>query len=455
MFLGVPRSLVMRLGWTTLGYGTVQVIRLLNNVILTRLLAPPIFGVMSLVNAIRTGIELLSDVGIVQNIVSNRRGAEPDFQDTAWSLQVGRGLLLGFCCILLARPLGHFFNSSDLTNILPLASLFFIFTGFGSTAHGLVQKELKIARFSMFEVGLAIITLVIHVSVVLITPTIWGLILASVMTGGAAMIITYLYIPGMRHRFMIDAVVARQLFRFGKWVFLSSIVYFFAMNFDRLYFAKQITFGQLGVYGIAKGLADMFSSFVVRCGNSVLFPTIAAAGLAPVDLRRKMLRGRRTLLGAAAVGIGIFLALAPAVVGLLYDARYQDAGRIVQILCVGLWFNTLTQTNDSILLGLGRAAYPALSNSAKLLTYVVGVPLAFTFAGFTAAIAVISVGEMVKYAALWALSHKEHLRFGRDDLALTLVFVTSALAMSELARAAGLGRGSIDVHALLRATAGF
>jgi O-antigen/teichoic acid export membrane protein len=183
----------------------------------------------------------------------------------------------------------------------------------------------------------------------------------------------------------------------------------------------------------------------------VLFPTIAAAGLAPVDLRRKMLRGRRTLLGAAAIAIGIFLALAPMVVSLLYDARYQDAGRIVQILCVGLWFSTLTQTNDAILLGLARPAYPALSNSAKLLTYVVGVPLAFIFAGFTAAIAVISIGEMVKYAALWALSHKEHLRFGRDDLALTLLFVISAMGMTELVRAIGLGGGSIDLHSLVRA----
>src|SRR6476661_9681345 len=102
MILGVPRSLVVRLGWTTLGYGAVQALRLLNNVILTRLLAPPIFGLMALINAIRTGVELLSDVGLLQNIVSNPRGAEPDFRDTAWTLQAGRGLLLGLVCILMA-----------------------------------------------------------------------------------------------------------------------------------------------------------------------------------------------------------------------------------------------------------------------------------------------------------------------------------------------------------------
>ncbi len=66
MFLGVPKSIIVRLGWMTVSYGTVLVLRLLNNVILTRILAPPIFGLMALVNAIRTGVELLSDVGIMQ-----------------------------------------------------------------------------------------------------------------------------------------------------------------------------------------------------------------------------------------------------------------------------------------------------------------------------------------------------------------------------------------------------
>ena len=86
MFMGVSKSMVVRLGWMGLGYGSVQVLRLVNNVILARLLAPPILGLMAVVNSIRTGVELLSDVGIMQNIISNSRGEEPDFYDTAWTI---------------------------------------------------------------------------------------------------------------------------------------------------------------------------------------------------------------------------------------------------------------------------------------------------------------------------------------------------------------------------------
>jgi O-antigen/teichoic acid export membrane protein len=450
MFLGVPKSMVVRLGWMTVSYGTVQVLRLLNNVILARLLAPPILGLMAVVNAIRTGVELLSDVGIMQNIISSPRGDDPLFYDTAWTLQALRGLVLAALCMLLAVPIARFFNFPELKAILPVASLFFVFNGFDSTARPLVQKQLQVARLSFFDIAIGVISLVAHVTLALITPTVWALVLGSVVTGAATMIGSFLFIPGLRHRIIIDPDCARQLLKFGRWVFFSSIVYFFAMNFDRLYFAKQITLSQLGVYGIARSLADMVSLFVARASSFVLYPTVAAAGLAPVELRQRLLRGRRTLLFGAALGMGAFLSLSEIIVRLLYDARYAEAGWILPLLCVGVWFGILTSTNDSILMGLARPAYPALSNAAKLITYLIGVPLAFYLYGFVAAVAVISAGELVKYVALWALSHKEHLRFGRDDLMLTLTFVTTALLVGEITRILGFGGGvqSIVPHLL-------
>jgi O-antigen/teichoic acid export membrane protein len=450
MYLGVPKSMVVRLGWTALSYGAVQFLRLINNVVLARLLAPQIFGLMAIVNAIRTGVELLTDVGISQNIISNERGEDPAFYNTAWTLQVFRGLSLAVACFLLAQPIALFFGQPELTPVLRVAALFFVFNGFDSTARGLLGKRLEVARYSRFEVYVTICAVAAQVAIAFITRSVWALVLGSVVTGAVSLVASFMFIPGLRHRFMIDRESAAQLLRFGKWVFLSSVVYFLAMNFDRLYFAKQITMSQLGIYGIARALADMVTVFVARASTSVLYPTVAAAGLAPADLRQRLLRGRRTLLTMAAVGMGAFFGLSETIVSVLYDPRYAFAGQILPILCIGVWFGILTSTNDSILMGLARPAYPALSNSAKFITYLVGVPLAFHFYGFIAAIAVISAGELVKYVALWALSHKEHLRFGRDDLVLTILFAVTGALVWEAVRRLGLGTGAGNWHAFLR-----
>ncbi len=106
----IPRQMVERLSWTTGSFGIIQLMRFANNVVLARLLSPPLFGLMLIVNSIRTGVELLSDVGINQNIISNRQGHTPEFYDTAWTIKVIRGVVLGAVCFASAGLFASFFG---------------------------------------------------------------------------------------------------------------------------------------------------------------------------------------------------------------------------------------------------------------------------------------------------------------------------------------------------------
>ena len=232
MVLGVPKSMLVRLGWVALTYGAVQFLRLLNNVILTRLLEPSVFGLMSLVIAIRVGMELVSDLGVTQNIVSNPRGHQAQFYDTAWTLHSSRNLILAVLCFLLAGPFAAFLGHPELALILPVASLFFVLSGFESTTRGVLHKEIKVARLGVYEVGLAGVSIVAQVGSALVFRNVWAVIVGMMVTSSATLVATYFLMPGTRHRFIVDPQSARELLHFGKWVFLSSIVYFFAMNFD-------------------------------------------------------------------------------------------------------------------------------------------------------------------------------------------------------------------------------
>lgn len=421
MLGGVPRALIIRLGWAGGSYGGVQILRLVNNVVLARLLSPQLFGLMLIVNSVRTGIELLSDVGIAQNIVSNRRGAEPSFYNTAWTIQFIRGALLAAICIFFAQSFAEFFEAPELAAIFPVMAIALLFGGLQSSSRGLLEKRQEISRIAVADVTVAAISLIAHVALAIVMPSIWALVLGSLIASAAAMIASYLLIPGLKHRFMIESGYAREVFRFGKWIFASSVIYFAAMNFDRLYFAKQISLTDLGVYSIARSLADMVSSFVVHAGNLLIFPAVAAIDASPQEIRAKVLKGRRTVLLLAAAALGTFVALSDLVVDLLYDDRYSNAKMIVPILLLGTWFAVLCAVNEAILLGTGRPAYTAFGNASKLLTYVVAVPLAFYLYGFHVAVLVLSAGEVVRYLVLWAASRRAHLAFLRTDTVLTIV----------------------------------
>jgi O-antigen/teichoic acid export membrane protein len=83
-------------GWSIAGYGLSQTIRLGSNLVMTRLLAPEMFGVIAIAMMVTVILSMLSDIGLRQNIVQSRRGDDPAFLDTAWVVQVVRG----GCCTL-------------------------------------------------------------------------------------------------------------------------------------------------------------------------------------------------------------------------------------------------------------------------------------------------------------------------------------------------------------------
>jgi O-antigen/teichoic acid export membrane protein len=69
--------------FTVIGHVAGEGLRLLSNLLLTRLLFPEAFGLMAIATAVLQGARMLSDVGIRGSIVQHERGAEPAFTNTA------------------------------------------------------------------------------------------------------------------------------------------------------------------------------------------------------------------------------------------------------------------------------------------------------------------------------------------------------------------------------------
>ena len=444
----LSRTLLERLGWTTGGYAVVQALRLINNIILARLLAPELFGMMLLVTTIKIGVELFSDVGVGQNIVRSRNGEKPIFFDTAWTVQVGRGLLLGALFAGLSGPLARFYGDDTLRPVLLVASLFFVVDGFHSTARFLVQKRVDARRYATFEMSVTAVTTVAHVLLALASQSIWALVFGSLFGSCAYLVGSYLLIPGIRHRFVLDRPSLREILSFGKWVFLSSIVYFLAVNFDRLYMGRALGFEVLGLYGITRSLSDIFGQLAARFGGMLIFPLVSAASDDLADLRRRLSAKRPLLLLAAALGLGLFVSVSDLIVDFLYDDRYGAAAAMLPVVCLGVWFAILCAINEAVLLGIGRPSYIASGSTAKLAALLIGLPLAIPAAGVAGAICVIAASEAVRYVPIWVGERRLHLGFARRDAAVTLVFVAVIVASRGLLWSLGLASGLDSLFAL-------
>ncbi|MEM9581457.1 MAG: oligosaccharide flippase family protein, partial [Pseudomonadota bacterium] len=115
------------------GFGASQMIRLASNLILTRILFPEAFGMMALVMVFLQGLAMFSDVGVGPAIMQSKRGDDPSFLNTAWTIQVVRGFVLWIVAALLAWPIAVIYGEPQLLHLLPVAALTLVIAGFTPT----------------------------------------------------------------------------------------------------------------------------------------------------------------------------------------------------------------------------------------------------------------------------------------------------------------------------------
>src|SRR6056297_1388295 len=115
---GMAARAIRSAGFTAVKFGGQNFLRLASNLVLTRLLFPEAFGIMAIVQVVLGGVAMFSDIGIRASIVQNPRGDEPDFLNTAWTVQIIRGIFLGLIVFFSAGSVATFYEEQILADIL-------------------------------------------------------------------------------------------------------------------------------------------------------------------------------------------------------------------------------------------------------------------------------------------------------------------------------------------------
>ncbi len=423
-----------------MGYGSSQLLRFASNIVLTRLLIPEYFGVMALVNAFRQGLELFSDIGIAQNIVRSKRGDDPEFLNTAWSISILRGLLLWAVLVLLAYPISRFYEEPLLFNVLIVISIVTIARGLVSTKIYTLKRHLVIGKVTLFEFASQFVGVVTMVFVAWLYPSIWSLVIGAIVGQTFRSVLSYILFPGHQHKFVIQPEARKEIVSFGRWIFLSSIVMFLADQSDRLILGDKVSLRTLGVYNIAYMFASIPQQVMKQMSFKVIFPIVSKR----VDLPRKQLKRKinRQLWKLHSVLILMCLGLAgfgDLIINFLYDSRYQEAAWMMPLLALGSWFSALFFIADPCLLALGKSFYSAQSRVFRLVLIMVGIHVGFARYGILGAIAVVALADLPSYVASQYYLHREGLGSVLTDMKSTAVLVGLIALVFWIRSMVGLG----------------
>ena len=427
-------------GLVTISFALSQVVRLGTNIILAWLLAPAIFGVMTLINTLRTGVELLTDIGIRQNIVVSDHGGEPAFFNTAWTLQVIRGGGLMLIGLITAWPLSRLYGKPELFPILSLCSTIFLLVSLHSPGRVLMQRRREVGKVAAVDLAYQTISGLVSILFAMMMPTVWGMVWAMVVYTLISLAISFGLMDMRLLKPMIDQRHAKAILAFGKWIFVSSLIFFFGTNFDRLYLPTAIPIALFGVYGIARVVGDAATILMQKIGEIIIVPAAARLGDGMAEQLPRIRRIRRWGLLAIGAGIGFGIAIGDLFVSLVYDSRYAAAMVLLPVLLMGTWFSVQSALAEATLLGLARPQFAAAGNAARLGWNVILLPIMLAKFGLLAGIMVIAASDVPRYLVLLFSQLRAGLNFVADDLGSAAMVLLTAW----LTRLAMIGLGLAD-----------
>lgn len=394
---------------TVLGYGGSQVLRLASNLILTRLLFPEAFGVMALVWVFLVGLNNFSDLGISTSIVQNKRGDEPDFLNTAWSLQIMRGVLLWLACAGLAWPVAQFYQAPQLAELLPVVGLTLVISGFNPTRVETAHRHLKLGQITLIDLLAQVIGLSVGVVFAYLTGSVWALVVNALVVSVMQLVLYTWLLPGPRNRPAWETPAVATLLRFGSWIFLATVAGFLLSQGDKIVLGKYLSLKALGIYNIGFFLA----SFPLLLGGTVIRRI-----LIPVyrerppgksrDNFRQLQKLRFGLTGGIILLLSGLALLGPLVISLLYDARYDLAGGVLVLVAVMQIPMVVVLTYDQAALASGDSRRFFVLAGARAALMLTGLLLGVEYFGVLGALIGQGLAMVVAYPVVVWLARKQH-----------------------------------------------
>ncbi len=385
------------LSWTMSGHMVQQVIRLTSNLVLARLLAPEMFGIMAAILAVQMILSNLSDIGLRQSIIQNARGDDPDFLNTAWSMQLLRGAVISSITVLIALLLGIVANvgwlpanstwaAPELPYALALAGLAALIDGTLSTKIITAQRRLNFKRLVAIDLIAQVASLAVMLGLVLVSRTIWPLVIGGLAHSAVKSALSHFWLDGPLNRATWNRRDAAEISGFGIWILISSGATVLSNNIDRILFGVLVPASTMGLYSIALALATMVETLGWKIFGEVLMPALSeAARVGKAEFQKKLFMMRLPLDVLFLLGSGALFALAPSIIRLLYDQRYQDAGHILQVLSVSLLFTRYGAANIAYI-ALGKPELHACVMYVKLASAALLILLGNHLFGFEGAL---------------------------------------------------------------------
>jgi len=323
---------------------------LASTIILARLLVPDDFGIVAMAMFVVGLLELLSHSGQELALIRHASPVRDDY-DTAWTVSVLVGFLIGFTIIALAPVARIYFHEPRVVPVIQLLALRSVLAGFENIGAVDFRRDLRFKRFFVYNVVPKLASFAVTIPLAIAWRNYWALVV-GILSSQLAMTVCSFTMHGYRPRFSLTKT--SEIWSFSSWTLLRGVGTYLNSQIDQIVVGGIFGTGAMGRYAVAADVASSPSKELNDPMVAVLYPVMSKALSDPVTLRALYLRSfawSAVICISASVGVTI---VAHDLIGLLLGNKWLAIEPLMGWLAL-----------EAGLLGLCAGAYTAFDAIGK------------------------------------------------------------------------------------------
>jgi O-antigen/teichoic acid export membrane protein len=377
---------------------TLLVINTGGAMVLARLLTPAEVGVYA-IGAVLVGLaQVLRDFGVGPYVIQEKE-LTPDKLRAALATSILVAWLLAACVLLASWPAARFYREPRLQTVLQWLSLNFVLIPFSAVVLPYLRRRMRFSAIFVINLSQTVVQLLC--TAVMAWRGFGYLSLAcGAVAGTLALLLTSLcYRPAdMPLRPSLHGM--RAILSFGSLSTAGTVIDEAGVAAPDLIIGKVLGVADVGIFGKAMGVINVFNQLVTAAISPVIFPLFSAQARDGGDLRRSYLTTVSYVTALAWPFFGFVGLMAPALVRVLYGDQWDAAIPLIRIICVASALYSMFSMARYLFVAMGAVGQQARLDATAVPVRIIAVLAAAPF-GLAWVAAAVVLGAVFRSGLTW------------------------------------------------------
>ncbi len=332
--MSLKNQVAFGIKWASVSLVMVRATRFITSVILARLLAPEMFGIVAMANVAIDTIGVIRQVGFGSAYIYRHFDTDRERQlaeNTIFFVTTAFSVLLFLACFFLSTTIAGFFKSPELESILKVMVLTFLLDPLATLPDFVLLKRLQFGKQSKCEIAQAASHALVGVSLAVMGCGVWSLVFAQ-LTSRLVFGIAVSALSRWRPQWEFSTRIARELFGYSKFLWACSFFAAVGSAFDRALIGRFWGAVSLGYYYVGFNLARLPAEVLSNMFGKISFPAFSKLNKERERLKNAVMRTISTVTFLAApVGFGLF-AVSGEFVAVVYGEKWLPSIPLLRVL---------------------------------------------------------------------------------------------------------------------------